>query len=356
MSKIPISVCIIAKNEEKHIDECLRRLSPYGFEIIVTDTGSTDRTVEIARKYTDKVYTFEWINDFSAARNFCVTHASNNWILVLDCDEYVHEIDVPKLRMIMQKFPRSIGEIRLKSITQNRGNTVYVTDDVSRLYNKNYYLFEGAIHEQLCTKDLSKRGEPMNCVRLPMDVVHHGYNLTQEEMLQKQERNLTMLYKALEADPQNTYLLFQAGQSESMRKNYEKAIELYEKALPMIETISCEYEQLIVTSLSVAYVKTKQNDKAVALMQKYENQCQTARYMFTHAKVLLDTGDKVKALLWYIKATVMPDSDTLGVNLMHCYESIIKIYTEMGNIEMANLFQARYEECRQENEKVVNGR
>ena len=94
---------------------------------------------------------------------------------MLDCDEYVHEIDVPKLRMIMQKFPRSIGEIRLKSITQNRGNTVYVTDDVSRLYNKNYYLFEGAIHEQLCTKDLSKREEPMNCVRLPMDVVHHGY-------------------------------------------------------------------------------------------------------------------------------------------------------------------------------------
>ena len=164
-----------------------------------------------------------------------------------------------------------------------------------------------------------------------------------------------MLYKALEADPQNTYLLFQAGQSESMRKNYEKAIELYEKALPMIETISCEYEQSIVTSLSVAYVKTKQNDKAVALMQKYENQCQTARYMFTHANVLLDTGDKVKALLWYIKATVMPDSDTLGVNLMHCYESIIKIYTEMGNTEMADLFQARYEECRQENEKIVNG-
>lgn len=123
----------------------------------------------------------------------------------------------------------------------------------------------------------------------------------------------------------------------------------------MIETISCEYEQLIITSLAVDYVKTKQNDKAIALMQKYENQCQTARYMFTRANVLLDSGDQVKALLWYIKATVMPDSDTLGVNLMHCYESIIKIYTEMGNTEMANLFQARYEECRQENEKVVNG-
>lgn len=354
MSKVPISVCIIAKNEEKHIDECLRRLSPYGFEIVVTDTGSTDRTVEIARKYTDKVYSFEWINDFSAARNFCTAHASNNWILVLDCDEYVHEIDVPTLRIIMQKFPRFVGEIRLKSITQNRGNAVYVTDDVSRLYNKNYYSFEGTIHEQLCPKDESKRGETMNCVRLPMEVVHHGYNLTPEEMLQKQDRNLTMLYKALETDPQNTYFLFQAGQSESVRKNYDKAIALYEKALSIMDTISCEYEQLIVISLAVDYIKTKQSDKAIALMQKYENQCQTARYMFTRGNVFFDSGDKVKALLWYIKATVMPDSDALGVNLMHCYESIIKIYTEMDNAEMAELFRARYEECRQDNEKVVN--
>ena len=67
MSKIPVSVCIIAKNEEKHIEECLQHLKPFGFEIIVTDTGSTDRTVEIAEKYADKVLHFQWINDFSAA-------------------------------------------------------------------------------------------------------------------------------------------------------------------------------------------------------------------------------------------------------------------------------------------------
>ena len=92
MSKVPISVCIIAKNEEKYIEECLRHLKPYGFEIVVTDTGSTDRTKEIARKYADKVLDFEWIDDFSAARNFCMEHASNNWILAIDCDEYMEEL------------------------------------------------------------------------------------------------------------------------------------------------------------------------------------------------------------------------------------------------------------------------
>ena len=86
MSKVPISVCIIAKNEEKYIEECLRKLKPYGFEIVVADTGSTDATKEIASRYADKVVDFTWINDFSAARNFCAKQASNNWILALDCD------------------------------------------------------------------------------------------------------------------------------------------------------------------------------------------------------------------------------------------------------------------------------
>ena len=58
MSKVPISVCLIAKDEEKNIEECLKRLKPYGFEIIVTDTGSTDRTKELASRYADKVLDF----------------------------------------------------------------------------------------------------------------------------------------------------------------------------------------------------------------------------------------------------------------------------------------------------------
>ena len=141
MSKIPVSVCIIAKNEEKYIGECLKRLEPYGFEIVVTDTGSTDQTVEIAKQYTDKVFEFEWVSDFSAARNFCVSHASNNWILALDCDEYVHSIDVSSLRRIMQQYPRALGEIQMKSLVQSRGVTSYAEDVVRRFYNKNYYFF-----------------------------------------------------------------------------------------------------------------------------------------------------------------------------------------------------------------------
>lgn len=142
MSKIPVTVCIIAKNEEKHIEECLKHLKKYDMEIIVTDTGSTDRTKEIAEKYADRVVDFEWIDDFAAARNYCASFASNNWILVIDCDEYVNSINVKGLRIMMQKYPRYTGVIRLKNlIVRSDGDIGYVSDDVPRMYNKNFFSF-----------------------------------------------------------------------------------------------------------------------------------------------------------------------------------------------------------------------
>ena len=129
----PVSVCIIAKNEEKHIEECLKHLLPYDMEIIVVDTGSTDKTKEIAHKYTNNVFDFAWINDFSAARNFCANKATNDWILVIDCDEYVEKIDTKLLRMYMQKYPKIAGKIRLRNIARrNNGKTGYVNEDIIR--------------------------------------------------------------------------------------------------------------------------------------------------------------------------------------------------------------------------------
>lgn len=104
MARLPVSVCMIAKNEEQYIEQCLKKLLRYNMEIVVVDTGSTDRTREIAAKYTNHLYDFAWCDDFSAARNFAVSKASNNWILILDCDEYVQELDVAKLRTCAKIF------------------------------------------------------------------------------------------------------------------------------------------------------------------------------------------------------------------------------------------------------------
>ena len=116
MARLPVGVCMIAKNEEKYIEQCLKKLLRYNMEIVVVDTGSTDRTKEIAAKYTNYLYDFVWCDDFSAARNFAVSKASNNWILILDCDEYVQELDVAKLRTCMQKYPKNVGALEIRNV------------------------------------------------------------------------------------------------------------------------------------------------------------------------------------------------------------------------------------------------
>ena len=355
MSKVPISVCLIAKDEEKNIEECLKRLKPYGFEIIVTDTGSTDRTKELASRYADKVLDFAWIDDFSAARNFCAPHASNNWILSLDCDEYVNSIDVKTMRILMQKFPRYTGVIRLKNLVLDEdGQTGYGTDDVTRFYNKNFYTFDYPIHEQVCSKDMAKREEMMQCFLLPMEVVHHGYALTPEEMQDKQRRNLSLLYKNLERDPDDSYTLFQIGQSEFILGNHEKAVTFYERGLASDPSPEFIYVQVMIISLAKAYVKVGREKEALALMDRYAGRCRTAKFQFTYAGVCLDNGQPLKALLYYVKTTTMADADTLGENLLHCYEHIIELYRDMGDEKMAEVFQGKYEACMREKERVVN--
>jgi len=301
------------------------------------------------------VFDFQWINDFSAARNFCAEYASNDWILVLDCDEYVVDIDVRALQTLMQEYPKDTGRIRLKNlIYKEDGTSGYGTDDVVRMYNRRFYAYDHPIHEQICPKDISEKDKEIPCFLLPMEVIHHGYAISPEEMAKKQQRNLSILYETLEEKPDDPYLLFQIGQSEFVLKNYEKAIACYEKGLSMEPPATYTYVQMMIMSLARAYVQVDREADALACMDRYEAQCKTAKYVFAHAAVYMDNKQPLKALLLYIKATMMPDVDTLGENLLHCYEYIIQIYQNMGDDKMASLFQGKYDACRAERERILN--
>ncbi|MDE7477115.1 MAG: glycosyltransferase, partial [Lachnospiraceae bacterium] len=311
MSKIPITVCIIAKNEEKHIENCLKYLKKYDLEVIVTDTGSTDRTKEIAEKYADKVVDFEWINDFAAARNHCTSFATNNWILAIDCDEYVTNIDVRLLRIIMQKYPRHIGVLRLKNlIPEGNGGKGYVSDDVPRLYNKNYYHFEFPIHEQLRFNDASKNDETMEAILLPIEVIHHGYALTGEEMRRKQERNIKLLEENMDDAPTNAYYYFQMGQSYFVLKDVDKAIECYEKGMSLVDSLDNVYVPEMIMSLAKAYRAKERYADALELLEKYAKYYNTAKFQYEYAEMLRKNDQILKSLMIYIKVTTMQDVET----------------------------------------------
>ena len=198
MARLPVSVCMIAKNEEQYIEQCLKKLLRYNMEIVVVDTGSTDKTKEIAAKYTNHLYDFVWCDDFSAARNFAVSKASNNWILILDCDEYVQELDVAKLRTCMQKYPKNVGVLEIHNVYTTVENGIQKEgiqlDEVPRFYNRNYYEYRFRIHEQITPKQLFNYNEIiLETFHLPIVVKHYGYDIPQQEMLKKQARNIKLL-------------------------------------------------------------------------------------------------------------------------------------------------------------------
>lgn len=337
------------------MEECLKHLLPYGMEIIVADTGSTDRTKEIAAKYADKVVDFEWVNDFAAARNYCASFAANNWILAIDCDEIVQSVDVRILRMLMQKHAKYTGVLRLKNITNDgRGHKGYVNTDVPRMYNKNFYMFDFAIHEQIVPIDPAKRDDPMDAFLLPIDIIHHGYALDNDTMKKKQVRNLELLYQELETTPDKGYVYFQIGQSQLTLNGAQEAIDAYEKAMENVSDMGKYYVPELIMSLANTYADTGRIPDALALMERHAKEFPAAKYVFTYANILWKDEQILKALGNYIKVTTLPDMGTLGGELTDCYGRIIQIYEAFGEKEMAENFHQRFLAYNADKERVTS--
>lgn len=129
---ITISLCMIVKNEEDVLARCLDSLEGLMDEIIIVDTGSTDRTKEIAARYTDKIYDFEWIDDFSAARNFAFSKATKEYIYSADADEVLSEENRERFRVMKQALIPEIEIVQMKYGNQLHFGTVYNFDEEYR--------------------------------------------------------------------------------------------------------------------------------------------------------------------------------------------------------------------------------
>ena len=125
---VTITLCMIVKNEEKVLKRCLESISDLMDEIVIVDTGSTDRTKEIAAKYTDQIYDFEWVNDFSAARNFAFSKATCDYIYSADADEVVDEENREKFRLLKETLLPEIEIVQMYYGNQLSNGTVYNFD------------------------------------------------------------------------------------------------------------------------------------------------------------------------------------------------------------------------------------
>mgnify|MGYP002509804433 CR=1 FL=1 len=350
MAGIPVSVCMIAKNEEQYIEQCLRRLLRYNMEIIVVDTGSTDRTKEIAARYTDKLFEFEWCDDFSAARNFAVSKASNNWVLILDCDEYVQEIDVAKLRTCMQKYPKNVGVMQVGNVHAVVEGGVQKEriqiDEIPRFYNRNYYEYRFRIHEQITAKKDNNYDEMvLNTFHLPVTVKHYGYDIPREEMLKKQERNLKLLLNSLgETQGMDDYVYFQIGQSYNILGNFEKAIEAYDMSLELNRNPEKQFLKICLESYAECLMKIGNAVDAYRLLDMNREYLRTTRQRYLFGRAAHLCRDYETAIGFLTGITDAADLDQLGEDVFDAYTRIFAIYKETGQTDKFEFYKSKLAE------------
>lgn len=204
MSDILLSAALIVRNEERHLEDCLKSLAGRIDEVVVVDTGSADRSKEIARDLGARLYEYVWHDDFAAARNYAIDQARGSWILYIDADERLTEFDPIALGTLFNDprhicytvgFRPAIGFSRYREY---------------RLFRKHPDLrFRGSVHEsivpaleKLCASGLWQIGDS----RVAID--HFGY---EGDLRHKHERNLPLLRARLEHDPWHIYSWDQLG-------------------------------------------------------------------------------------------------------------------------------------------------
>lgn len=219
-----LSICMMVKNEEQNLERCFASLKPLmqtlGSELIVVDTGSDDRSVEVARKYTDKVFLHQWNNDFAAMRNKTIEYSRGEWVLVLDADEEIEDCkDLISFLTSGLSDKYNTASILMKNYCDNLKD--YSIMALPRLYrNDGFFKYQGKIHEQPVAKGPLYA---LNCV-----VRHYGYLATDKELMEKKfERNSKLLMAALADKPEEPsveiYYTFQLGQTYNMHGDSSEA-------------------------------------------------------------------------------------------------------------------------------------
>ena len=232
-----ISVCMIVKNEEKNIRRVIECAKKFADEIVVVDTGSEDRTPEIAKELGAKVYFFFFFDDFSAARNESLKHATGDWIIWLDADDYIDDYNVKRLLEVKKNLPPEKNEIYYflieSEIVEHKefGGETWNWLQVRMFPNHPEIRFEGKIHEQI-TPAAEKLGFKQRF--LGIKIIHTGYTST-EKLEEKMRRNVKILEDEERKQPDAWWVKRYLALSYSKLGRIKEAEEKLKKALELID-------------------------------------------------------------------------------------------------------------------------
>jgi glycosyltransferase involved in cell wall biosynthesis len=208
---LTLSLCMIVRDEEEMLPRSLAAVRDAVDEIIVVDTGSTDRTIEIAESFGAKVIEREWTGSFADARNVSFDAATGDWVMWLDADEVLVADDAQRLREILGRTWREAFYLVETNFTGELGDGTAVTHNALRVFrNRPEYRFEGRIHEQIAHNLPS--GQPERIEITDVRVEHYGYLGVVRDAKDKSRRNIELLERQRdEAGEDSGFLHFNLG-------------------------------------------------------------------------------------------------------------------------------------------------
>lgn len=276
--KATLSLAMIVKDEERWLTGCLQNIQPLVDEMIVVDTGSSDRTVEIAKKFTDKVYLIEWEDNFSKARNVSLEKATKDWILVLDADERIDPKDFPRIRQIINKpLARCYylvqtnyceGESTVEWVPNYLESDLakdypgYIESPLIRLFlNDPQIRFQGVIHEHARDAGCDKKAYGVD-IR-----IHHYGKYTQKKKVEKKDNlYLKLGIQKCKEEPQNFQAWHELGVQYWSIGEKQKSLEALQKA----HELNPRYVRTLIALGSYYYIENNASKAVYFLHQAME--------------------------------------------------------------------------------------
>lgn len=330
---ISISLCMIVKNEEEVLGQCLKSVRDICDEIIIVDTGSTDDTEKIARKFTDKIYHFKWIDNFAAARNFAFSLANMDYILWLDADDVFLEEDQVKLKNLKRVLNPSVDAVSMNYILtfDEYGKPSFYFRRNRLVKRSNNFKWFGPVHEYLEVGG--------NIIAADIAVVHRKKDKQKSD--QPSDRNLKIYENRKKAgevfSPRD--LFYYANELKDHQK-YKKSLTYYKKFLA---TRKGWIEDRIRACLSMAecyQILDMQDEKVDILLQ-------TLTFDRPRSEACCRLGDHFKAkrefhtaLFWYHTAIQNRPESPQGFHneaysTWYPHLNLCQSYWEVGNVEEA---------------------
>jgi len=308
-----LSACLIVKNEEKNLAQTLPTLSQGVDEVIVVDTGSSDGTVALAKKFGAKVYHFAWIDDFSAARNESLKYATGDWILWIDADEFISLEDLRALRENLEKGTSSAYYLPIYECPYGEtvGSTFYFRLKVFR--SGCGFHFERPFNEQV----YKENGELLETSAfLPsIKICHWGRFLAPETIKNKKERNFRILEKVLKENTRDAYYhlllannYLEVGKTEKAKEAYQKTIDLKQEPVASLARIR----------KAKILIEQNQYEEAYQLLKVAASQQGWNAEIYNLIAVIylsINNLEKAKEVLEYARKLEVPKTNLFGVDI-----------------------------------------